>query len=124
MSPTHRTLDDEEFQAVVEEALEQLPEQFSNLLENIAVFIEEEPSPYDLESLRDPHGELLGIFRGIPMTQKSTFTLPFLPNQVVIFRGPILRVTHTRDEAIRQVRETVMHELGHYFGLSDEAMVF
>jgi predicted Zn-dependent protease with MMP-like domain len=117
-------LTSEEFQEVVEEALEELPEAFARLLDNIAVFIEEEPAAHDLEALEDPNGELLGIFRGMPMTARSFSALPMLPNQVVIFRGPILRVTRTRAEAYRQVKETVMHELGHYFGLSDEAMVY
>jgi predicted Zn-dependent protease with MMP-like domain len=120
----HQHLTSEEFQEVVEEALEELPEQFASLLDNIAVFVEEEPDTYDLEALEDPEGELLGIFRGMPMTARSFSALPMLPNQVVIFRGPILRVTRTRAEACRQVKETVMHELGHYFGLSDEAMVY
>jgi predicted Zn-dependent protease with MMP-like domain len=120
----HEHLSPEEFHEVVEEALEDLPEEFANLLENIAVFVEEEPAEDDLESVHHPDGELLGIFRGLPMTARSYAALPLLPNQVVIFRGPILRVTRTRAEARQQVRQTVMHELGHYFGLSDEAMVY
>ena len=63
------------------------------------------------------------IFRGIPMTQQSTFnTLPSMPNQVAIFRGPILRVTRGRRDAVEQIRETVIHELGHYFGLDEDRL--
>ena len=116
----------QEFERLVEEALASLPRRFADLLQNVAVIVEEEPSAYDLEVVESDDAELLGIFRGIPMTQLSTFnTLPAMPNQVAIFRGPILRITHNhRDEAVEQIRETVIHELGHYFGLDDEAMEY
>jgi predicted Zn-dependent protease with MMP-like domain len=114
-----------EFEHLVEQALASLPPQFSKLLENIVVVVEEEPSPLDLDVLESRHAELLGIFRGIPMTRRSSFdTLPGMPNQVAIFRGPILRVTRSRAEAMEQIRETVVHELGHYFGLDDDAMAY
>ena len=113
-----------EFEQVVEEALRTLPPQFADLLDNIAVVVEEEPSDEDLELVEDEDGELLGIYRGIALTQRRYDMLPALPDQIAIFRGPILRVTRSRREALRQIRETVIHELGHYFGLHDEDMVF
>lgn len=103
-----------EFEQLVEQALGELPERFTSLLENVAVVVEEEPTDEDLDLLDDDHDELLGIFR----------TQPPLPDQVVIFRGPILRNTRNRGEAIREIRETVIHELGHYFGLDDDGMAF
>ncbi len=116
-----------EFEELVEEALERLPPQFAELLENIAVVVEEEPSDEDLEVLGEDHEEnteLLGIYRGVALTHRTHNMLPMLPDQIAIFRGPILRVTGSRREAIRQIRETVIHELGHYFGLHDNDMVF
>jgi predicted Zn-dependent protease with MMP-like domain len=113
-----------EFERLVEEALATLPPQFADLLENIAVVVEEEPSGEDLELLDDPDNELLGIYRGIARPYRTHDMLPALPDQVAIFRGPINRISMTRREAIRQIRETVIHELGHYFGLHDEDMVF
>jgi predicted Zn-dependent protease with MMP-like domain len=112
-----------EFEAVVEEALEELPEQFASLLDNIAVVVEEEPSEDDLDVLEEHHHELLGIYRGTPMTRR-THDMMLLPDQIAIFRGPILRVTRNRRDAVQQIRQTVIHELGHYFGLSDHDMVF
>ena len=108
----------------MEEALANLPPQFADLLENIAVVVEEEPSPDDLELLENDSDELLGIYRGIALTRRTHDMLPHLPDQIAIFRGPINRVSMTRREAVRQIRETVIHELGHYFGLHDEDMVF
>lgn len=116
-----------EFERLVEQALADLPPQFAELLENIAVVVEEEPSEEDLELLgedRDEYDELLGIYRGIALTHRTHDMLPALPDQVAIFRGPINRISMTRGQAIRQIRETVIHELGHYFGLHDEDMVF
>ena|SRR5438045_5085761 len=103
-----------EFEQLVEHTLGELPAQFADLLENVVVLIEAEPDAEDMEMLEDDDDELLGIFR----------TQPPLPHQVVIFRGPILRIARTRRDAEREVRETVIHELGHYFGLDDEGMAY
>jgi predicted Zn-dependent protease with MMP-like domain len=113
-----------EFERLVEEALASLPEEFADLLENIAVVVEEEPSDEDLDLVEDDDAELLGIYRGVAMTRRTHDMLPKLPDQIAIFRGPINRIARTRYHAIRQIRETVIHELGHYFGLHDEDMVF
>lgn len=94
-------------------------------MENIAIVIEDEPTDEDLDEIDfEDDSELLGIFRGVPLTEKSWESLPHLPNQIAIFRGPILRCCATRREAVREIRETVIHEVGHYFGLSDDEMPF
>jgi predicted Zn-dependent protease with MMP-like domain len=115
-----------EFESLVEEALAKLPKRFAALLENIAVVVEDEPSDDDLDEVfGDEEGkELLGIFRGVPLTQRRHNDLPQLPAEVAIFRGPITRIARDRRDAIQQVRETVIHELGHYFGLGDDEMVY
>ncbi len=113
-----------EFEQVVGEALESLPERFARLVENVAIAVEEEPSADDLESLgehSDDGSELLGIYRGVALTERS-HDMPLMPDEIAVFRGPINRVTHTREEALQEVRDTVVHELGHYFGLADEEM--
>ena len=113
-----------EFETLVEEAIASLPEEFSRLIHNVMVVVEEEPSRDDLAVMADPHGELLGIYRGVALTRRTHDMLPMLPDQIAIFRGPILRVVRGRGEAIAQIRETVIHELGHYFGLHDDDMVY
>lgn len=113
-----------EFEEVVSEALESLPQQFAELIENVIVTVEEEPTDEDLESTEDDdddESELLGIYRGVALTERS-HEMPLLPDEIAVFRGPINRVTGTRGEAVHEVRETVIHELGHYFGLDDEEM--
>jgi predicted Zn-dependent protease with MMP-like domain len=114
----------EEFEALVEKALADLPAEFAELLENIVVMIEDEPDPEDLAALdMPPDEELLGLYQGTALTERDSF-YDGLPDRVVIYRGPILRICSTRREVIREVRDTVVHELGHYFGLSDEEMPY
>jgi len=103
-----------EFEQLVEKTLGELPARFAELLDNVVVLVESEPTDEDLDLLDDPDNELLGVFRNHPP----------LPDQVVIFRGPILRSARSRRDAERQIRETVIHELGHYFGLDDEGMAY
>jgi predicted Zn-dependent protease with MMP-like domain len=111
-----------EFENVVSEALDSLPERFGKLVRNVAIAIEEEPNAEDLASIEDDDdSELLGIYRGVALTER-THDAPLLPDEIAVFRGPINRVTNTREEAVDEVRETVIHELGHYFGLSDDEM--
>jgi predicted Zn-dependent protease with MMP-like domain len=114
----------DEFERVVAEALESLPERFAALVKNVAITVEEEPLAEDLEIGEgglDDDSELLGIYRGVPLTER-THDMPLLPDEIAIFRGPINRVVRSRREAIEEVRETVIHELGHYFGLGDDEL--
>src|SRR6185295_7577178 len=95
---------------------------FATLLDNVAVVVEDEPGDDDLDVLENDDAELLGIYRGTALTHRTHDMLPHLPDTIAIFRGPILRTSRNRNDAVQQVRETVIHELGHYFGLSDEDM--
>jgi predicted Zn-dependent protease with MMP-like domain len=112
-----------EFESAVNEALESLPLRFARLVKNIVVAVEEEPQEDDLaeDGNADGDSELLGIYRGVALTER-VHDVPLLPDEIVIFRGPINRVARTRGEAVKEIRETVIHELGHYFGLDDDEM--
>ncbi len=90
--------------------------------------VEEEPSDDDLEGVGidpdDPErDELFGLYQGTPITERDSF-YSALPDRVLIYRGPILRECDTRREVIREIRETVQHELGHYFGLEEDELPF
>jgi len=116
-----------DFESLVEQAIAELPREFKDLLDNVAIVVEEEPTDEDLDALDDDAeegDELLGIYRGVPRIERRYDMLPVLPDQIAIFRGPILRIAVTRREAVDEIRETVIHELGHYFGLHDDEMVF
>lgn len=113
-----------ELERVVGEALESLPKRFADLVENVVIAVEDEPTAEDLDGIAadaDGESELLGIYRGVALTER-THDMPLLPDEIAIFRGPINRVANTRQEAVREVRETIIHELGHYFGLDDDEM--
>ena len=86
----------EEFEALVEQALEGLPEEFAELLENVAVMVEDEPDPEDLEALgMEPDEELFGLYQGVPLAERDTFYQAAMPDRVFIYRGPILRYCGT-----------------------------
>jgi predicted Zn-dependent protease with MMP-like domain len=115
----------EEFEALVEHALEGLPEELANLLENVAVMVEDEPDPEDLEALgMEPGEELFGLYQGIPLDERTSFYQGAMPDRVFVYRGPILRSCENRRQVIREIRDTVVHELGHHFGLEEEDMPY
>jgi predicted Zn-dependent protease with MMP-like domain len=119
----------EQFERLVEEAVAEIPERFARALQNIAIVVEDEPADEDLDLLDDPDefeedDELLGIYRGVPLPDRSWSDPAALPDQIAIFRGPILRISETRNDAVEEIRDTVIHEIGHYFGLEDDEMPF
>jgi predicted Zn-dependent protease with MMP-like domain len=125
LSPVMVRIPPEEFESLVEKALDGLPEEFADLLENVAVMVAEEPDPGDLEALgMEPDDELFGLYQGIPLDERSTFYQGAMPDRVFIYRGPILRYCESRRQVIREIRDTVVHELGHHFGLDEEDMPY
>jgi predicted Zn-dependent protease with MMP-like domain len=114
------------FETLVQEAVRSLPREFLKYLENVAIEVEEEPTEQTLRTLGiDPAGEdeLFGLYAGRSIYGQSFFdTGGHLPNRVYIYRGPILRACETKPDIIREVQDTVVHEIGHHFGLSDEDM--
>jgi predicted Zn-dependent protease with MMP-like domain len=110
----------EEFEVLVSEALDSIPREFQKYLVNTLVSVEEEPSR---ELLRDlavgPGSTLFGLYTGTPMTRRDA-NFAALPDAIALFRGPILRACRTREQIVDQIRKTVVHEVGHFFGLADE----
>jgi predicted Zn-dependent protease with MMP-like domain len=113
-----------QFDSYVEEALASVPGKFRRYLDNVVVLVEPEPSEEDYDETDTPDDEeLFGMFRGVPYFERDA-SISSLPAQIAIFRGPILRSCETRGEAVREIRDTVVHEIGHMLGLGDEEMPY
>lgn len=113
----------EQFESLVRQALANLPKQFRDALKNIAVVVEEEPSSRLLREYGyDPHLTLLGLYEGVPLPKRGAHYGNVLPDRITIFQRPIERFCRNDAEIIAQVRETVMHEVAHYFGIDDERL--
>lgn len=107
-----------EFEDAVDDALDSLPEQIARTIAeaNVVMLVEEEPGA-DAE---DP--ELLGLYVGVPLDERSVFDGFGEPDRIFIFRGPLQRMCSSRDELIEEIRVTVLHELGHLFGIDDDRL--
>ncbi len=105
---------DEEFERHVNEALDSIPDELLDLLDNCVIVIEDE-APKD-----DP--ELLGHYDGVPLTERGFQYGGVLPDRIVIFKNPTLRWCTSRDEVIDEVGITVVHEIAHFFGIDDDRL--
>lgn len=103
------------FERLVWQAVESLPRFFKERLQNVIIVIEDKPDP--------PDDSLLGLYQGVPLTERSVFSDHIEPDIIYIFQKNIEAVAHHDPQEIRrQVRLTVMHEIGHYFGLDEEQL--
>ncbi len=122
-SPTICDMKRTEFENLVSEALDDLPEEFQKIMENVAVTVEDEPSWETLNEMRiSPPGILLGLYRGVPLRRRGRGYFNMLPDKIIIYQRPIESICRGDEEIKEKVREVVMHEIGHYFGLSDSAL--
>jgi predicted Zn-dependent protease with MMP-like domain len=111
----------EEFRSLVDEALETIPAHFRDAMENIAIVIEDEPTPEQLEGAGiDPEDTLLGLYEGTPLTERQWSHGNALPDKITLFQGPIEDASEDEDDLVIAIGETLIHEIGHYFGLSEE----
>ena len=112
----------EHFVKVVEDTLDSLPQEFRKRIRNVAVLVEDlppnQPSPKSGQQRR----LLLGVFHGVPTTKKSIFDLPSGPDHIVLYQKNIEAVCSSDAKVREQIRLTVIHELGHYFGLDEEQL--
>jgi predicted Zn-dependent protease with MMP-like domain len=112
-----------QFEALVERALRRLPRTFKDKLANLAVVVEDWPDDGTLAELGiEPPDSLYGLYRGVDLSHRDSGYGNVLPDTVTIFQGPIEEDCTDEAEMGKLVRETVIHELGHYFGLDDETM--
>ena len=115
-------MDQEAFQKVIVETIESLPEEFREKLLNVEIVAEDEPTEEQKEKLQlSPYASLFGLYEGIPQNVPGE-ERSFLPDKITIFRNSILEHFATDEERRAQIRSTVLHEIGHYFGMSEEQL--
>lgn len=114
---------DEEFEEMLQGAIEAIPERFASRLDNVAFIIAEEPTEDQLRSTETPDGEtLFGLYEGISLPERSENYGGAVPDTITLFRGPLEEWCESEEELREEINETVWHEVGHYFGLGHEAM--
>ena len=111
------------FEQLVAEAIRSIPSRFRDELKNIAVIVEDEPPDALLDEMEiDPPDTLFGLYQGTPLTERAWDYGNALPDRIVLYQGPIEDASDTEDDVVANVGETLIHEVGHYFGLSEEEL--
>jgi predicted Zn-dependent protease with MMP-like domain len=111
----------QQFEQQVAEALAGLPRRFRKAMSNIAIIVEDEPSPDLLDEMEiDPPDTLFGLYHGTPLTERGWSHGNALPDRILLFQGPHEREAEDEDDLVASITETLIHEIGHYFGLSEE----
>lgn len=102
----------ERFEELVSDALDGIPEELGEYMDNVAVFVED----------RAPQSNLLGLYQGVPLTARGISYSGTMPDRISIYRNTICAICNTEDEVVEQVRRTVVHEVGHHFGIGDRRL--
>lgn len=109
------------FLRLVDDALASIPDRFREALVNIAIVVEDEPTDAQLAAVEiEPPDTLLGLYEGIPLTERQWSHGNTLPDKITLFQGPIEDASEDDDDTVVAIGETLIHEVGHYFGLSEE----
>ena len=108
----------EEFEQLVKEGIEAIPEKFLQKLKNVEIVIEDEPTPYQTGKLHMKGGLLFGLYEGVPLTKRESYGL-VLPDKITIFKNPIEKVFFSSEDIKKAVANTVWHEIAHHFGMDE-----
>lgn len=123
MSPVH--LPDADFEEAVGDALDSLPPDLAEAMDNVVILVQDEPEPdmlrrEDYDELRRP--TLLGLYDGVPLTERDASWSLVLPDRIFIFKGPLERWCTSREELVEEITVTVIHEIAHHFGIDDDRL--
>lgn len=115
-------MDKKRFEALVEEAIKSLPEESIKLLKNITIIVEDFPSQEILDAVGATRNSLLGLYHGVPFKHRGPYYGNLPPDVISIYQKPIEYICSTEKEIQAKVKEVVLHEVGHYFGLSENRL--
>lgn len=111
------------FRQLVREAIDTIPARFRRELRNIAIVVEDRPSPDLLDEMEiEPPDTLFGLYQGTPLTERRWDHGNVLPDRIAIYQEPIEEACDSEDDVVTEIGETLIHEVGHYFGLSEEEL--
>jgi predicted Zn-dependent protease with MMP-like domain len=114
------TVSEERFEQMVSDALDEIPPELGEAMENVAVVVEDWPTPAQAARAG---GTLLGLYEGVPITKRGPMSYAGVaPDHITVFRGSLCGIAHDEADLARRVRVTVLHEVGHYFGMSDDRL--
>jgi len=114
VAPMSLAMDLDTFGRLVDEALAEIPAELTEQIDNCVVLVEEDPP--------DDEPDLLGLYDGVPLTERDTGYAGALPDRIYIFMNPTLAICHTEADVVDEVHITVVHEIAHHFGISDERL--
>lgn len=116
-------LSDQQFDALISRAMDELPQEYVIGLDNVAITYDDEPTPEQKQKMKlDSHHLLLGLYEGIPLTRRGSGYSFVLPDKITLFKLPILAVVRTETELFEQIKRTLWHEIAHYYGLDHDRM--
>jgi predicted Zn-dependent protease with MMP-like domain len=113
-----RQMEYEEFEQLVKEGIDAIPEKFLQKLKNVEICIEDNPTPQQLKSLRIRNSLLFGLYEGVPQTERESYG-QVLPDKITIFKNEIEKASRSIEEMRKIVKNTVWHEIAHHFGMSE-----
>jgi predicted Zn-dependent protease with MMP-like domain len=114
-------MDRKAFEKLIQDAVRELPEEFRNKLQNVAIIVEDYPSEELMEQMElSPDDALFGLYEGVPLTERGYFDQPLLPDRILIFQRAIEDEFDSEEEVKDELKVTLVHEIAHFFGMSDE----
>ena len=117
------SVSDEEFDALISKAMDELPQEYIKGLDNVAILYADNPDEYQAGKAHlDDHHMLLGLYEGIPLTQRGAGYTFVLPDKITLFKRPLMAISHSPEQFYEQLKRTLWHEMAHYYGLSHDDM--
>ena len=110
-------LTDEQFDALISKAMDELPQEYIRGLNNVAIVMADDPTPEQVQKMKLQGKLLLGLYEGVPLTQRGNGWSGMLPDKITLFKNQILMVVHDEHSLFEQIKRTLWHEIAHYYGL-------
>ncbi|MCA9341359.1 metallopeptidase family protein [Candidatus Saccharibacteria bacterium] len=115
-------LTDQQFDALVTRAMDELPQEYIQGLDNVAILMADDPTPEQTDKMKLQGKLLLGLYEGVPLTQRGSGWSGMLPDRITLFKNQILTTVDSEDSLFEQIKRTLWHEIAHYYGLNHRQM--